>query len=329
MSDDATRARFPGLTTGYESFFLRACAPQGGLGVWIRYTVRCGRGQQPTGSLWCTLFDADAPAPLAAKLTIPEAASGVGDDWIGIGAARLGAGSASGEIRTQGAPPAAWNLQFTGAEPFWHLSRSWMYRAPLPRTKPISIHPVAVFDGTLTVAGRSIDVSRWPGMVGHNWGSQHAERWIWLHTMSPDTGGETTWLDVVLARIKFAGRTTPWIASGGICVDGKRVALGGAGRAGRTKITETPHGLDFVLPGARMSVSGTVHAPQARFVGWVYADPDGSRHHVANCSIADLSLRVDRPGRTATSLQTAGLAAYELGTRERDAGRSTQPFTDG
>jgi hypothetical protein len=133
-------------------------------------------------------------------------------------------------------------------------------------------------------------------MVGHNWGSQHAERWIWLHAMSFDAANETTWLDVVLARIMFVGRTTPWIASGGICLDGERVALGGASRARRTKITETPHGLDFILPGREMSVSGTVHAPQDRFVGWVYADPDGSEHDVVNCSKAAHR----RPGRVRT-----------------------------
>lgn len=153
-------------------------------------------------------------------------------------------------------------------------------------------------------------------MVGHNWGSQHAERWIWLHAMSFDAAEETTWFDVVLARIRFVGRTTPWIASGGICLDGKRAVLGGATRARRTKITETPQGLDFILPGREMSVSGTVHAPQDRFVGWVYADPDGSEHDVVNCSIADLNLSVVRQGRATARLQTVGLAAYELGIRE-------------
>jgi hypothetical protein len=92
--------------------------------------------------------------------------------------------------------------------------------------------------------------------------------------------------------------------------------LGGATRARRTKITETPQGLDFILPGREMSVSGTVHAPQDRFVGWVYADPDGSEHDVVNCSIADLNLSVVRQGRATARLQTVGLAAYELGIRE-------------
>ena len=103
------------------------------------------------------------------------------------------------------------------ADGFYRHLREW-FTAFLPRQRGAagntitSCRPLARFDGTLTVAGRSIDVSGWPGMVGHNWGSQHAERWIWLHAMSFDAAEETTWLDVVLARIKFVGRTTPWIA---------------------------------------------------------------------------------------------------------------------
>ena len=32
----------------------------------------------------------------------------------------------------------------------------------------------------MTVDGREIEVDRWPGMVGHNWGAEHAERWTWI-----------------------------------------------------------------------------------------------------------------------------------------------------
>ena len=66
-----------------------------------------------------------------------------------------------------------------------------MYRARLPRTKLLSPAPAARFSGSLTVDGRSIDVDGWRGMAGHNWGAQHAERWIWLHGLTED--GD--WLD--------------------------------------------------------------------------------------------------------------------------------------
>jgi hypothetical protein len=78
-----------------------------------------------------------------------------------------------------------------------------------------------------------------------------------------------------------------------------------------------------------VQVRGSVSAPLERFVGWVYADPDGSEHHTVNCSIADMRLSVSRGGGAASELVVEGGAAYELGMRERDHGVPIQPFADG
>jgi hypothetical protein len=322
MTEDPCRARFGELGRGgYESFYLRACRPEGGLGVWIRYTVHRRPDAAPTGSLWFTLFEPDGP--VAAKLTVPEPATGDGE-WIKIGEAGIGAGGADGEIGD-----VSWELEFTGAEVLRHLPRDWMYRAALPRTKPLSPHPIARFTGTMSVRGKEIRLDGWPGMVGHNWGTQHAERWIWLHGMGFEGTDDGTWLDVVLARIKLAGRTTPWIASGAISVDGSRFALGGPQRFRSTRVAETPEKLEFVLPGRGIAVSGTVRAPRERFVGWIYAAPDGSEHHVVNCSIADLDLWVSRGDERLIGLTSTGVNAYELGMREHDHGMVIQPYADG
>jgi len=73
-----------------------------------------------------------------------------------------------------------------------------------------------------------------------------------------------------------------------------------------------------------------VSAPRDRFVGWVYADPDGGEHNTVNCSIADMRLVVERPadGRR-WELTVPGGAAYELGMREHDHGIDIQPYPDG
>lgn len=324
MDLDDTTARFPRMAGGYESFYLRACRPEGGLGLWLRHTVHRRPGHPPTGSVWFTLFDADAAAPVAAKVTVRDPTTGSGD-WIRVAGARIGVGGAAGRIALDGGTSAAWELSFTGEPALRHLPRGWLYRAPLPRTKSISLHPAARFDGTLTVAGRTIDLAGWSGMVGHNWGSQHAERWIWLHGLAP--GG--AWLDVVLGRLRLAGRTTPWMASGALCLEGERLRLGGPLRTRTTTVDEAPDRVDFALPGRDLLVTGRAEAPRERFVGWIYADPDGSEHHTVNCSIADLTLTVARRGRPPVSLRVAGTAAYELGLREHDHGLPIQPFSDG
>ena len=225
----------------------------------------------------------------------------------------MGADGASGRIGDE----FAWELALEGAEePLFHLPRAWMYRAPLPRTKLLSPAPAARFSGRLSVEGREIPVDGWRGMAGHNWGAQHAERWIWLHGLTQD--GD--WLDAAIGRVKIGPATTPWIGNGALSIAGDRYALR------RAKVTEAPGHCTFVLSGSGVQVRGSVSAPPERFVGWVYADPDGSEHHTVNCSIADMRLSVSRGGGAASELVVPGGAAYELGMREHDHGIPIQPF---
>ena len=313
---DPTAARFPAVPAKaghYESFYLKLCHPSEPLGAWIRYTVHKRPSAEPTGSLWFTLFEPSGPT--AAKLTLPGPVAG-GADWLRVGEARIGADGASGSI----GDGTAWQLALEGAEEaLLHLPAGWLYRAPLPRTKLLSPAPAARFSGGMTVGGRSIDVDGWRGMVGHNWGAQHAERWIWLHGLTEDAD----WLDVGIGRVRIGPLTTPWVANGALSIAGDRHALR------RVKVTEYPASCTFALSGRRIEVRGTVEAPPERFVCWVYADPAGSEHHAVNCSIADMRLRVSRRGGPSAELVVAGGAAYELGMRERDHGIAIQPFPDG
>ena len=303
----------PARAGHYESFYLKLCHPSEPLGAWIRYTVHKRPGEAAKGSLWFTLFEAGGPS--AAKLTAPGPTSGDGD-WLRVGEARVGADGASGSIGDD----FAWDLSLDGAEqPLLHLPRAWMYRARLPRTKLLSPAPAARFSGGLTVQGREIAVDGWRGMAGHNWGAQHAERWIWLHGITPD--GD--WLDAAIGRVKVGPATTPWVGNGALSIAGDRYALR------RAKVTEAPTHCTFALSGSGVQVRGSVSAPAERFVGWVYADPDGSEHHTVNCSIADMRLSVSRGRERASELVVPGGAAYELGMREHDHGVPIQPFPDG
>ena len=122
--------------------------------------------------------------------------------------------------------------------------------------------------------------------------------------------------------------TTPWIANGAISLAGERHVLGGPGR--RVEVGESPDSCAFLLPGRGMRVRGTVSAPRDRFVGWLYADPDGGEHNVVNCSVADMRLALERRGGGGTwELEVKGAAAYELGMREPDHGVALQPYPDG
>ncbi len=263
------------------------------------------------------------------KLTT-DALCAPNEAWIAVGDARLAPGRAEGACGA-----ARWSLRFASPEPeLRHLPHALLYRAPLPRTKLTSPAPAARFEGTLELAEHTLQLDGWRGMVGHNWGAQHAERWIWLHGVGFDDDPEA-WIDVAIGRVRVAGRTTPWVANGALRIDGERHRLGGLGARGLL-VAERPERCAFTLPGAGgLVVEAHVQAPPAALAGWRYADPDGNgpseshQHDVSNCSIAALALVVRQPGRPARTLRTAHGAAYELGMREHDHGVPIAPFGDG
>jgi hypothetical protein len=341
-------ALFPSADIGvgmYESFYLRAVSPAEPVGAWIRYTVHKRPGHAPSGSLWCTVFDASAGRPFMHKLTTPALAAPAGD-WIEIGEdARLGPGIAEGACG-----PARWSLRFASDEPeLRHLKQAWLYKTPLPRTKLTSPAPAARFDGTIELPDRTLKLDEWPGMVGHNWGSEHAERWIWLHGIGFEED-PSAWLDVALGRVLIAGRLTPWMASGAVSLDGRRLRLGGLGARG-LKVAESAARCSLTLPGEDgLSLEAHVNMPAQTSAGWRYEDPGAlshtqpgsvsvppppsaaagaGEHDVVNCSVAALTLNVRPRGEAARTLHTAHGAAYELGMRERDHGVPLAPFSDG
>jgi hypothetical protein len=340
---------FPGvaLRAGmYESFYLRAVAPDRPLGVWIRHTVHKRPGQPPRGSLWCTVFDAQRGRPFMHKLT-SDALTVPPGGWIAVGAegeradpqdAPAGDAQSAGEGGSmmpgsaQGrCGGARWSLRWRWQEPeLRHLARELLYRAPLPRTKLTSPAPRALFDGAVELPdGRSLELRGWPGMVGHNWGSEHAERWIWLHGVG--FAQETdAWLDVAIGRIKLAGALTPWVANGALSLGGRRLRLGGLGARG-LRVQESAAGCSLQIPGeAGLELAAHARVPDETAAGWRYADPDGSEHDVVNCSIAALELELRRPGEASTrTLSSDHGGAYELGMRERDHGVAIAPFADG
>jgi hypothetical protein len=311
--------RFPEIPPSkghYESYYLRATAPDRPAAVWIRYTVHKDPGEAATGSLWCTVFDPERGEPLAVKqsFAVPRAA-----EWIEIGGHRFGPGRATGAAEALG-HQGAWDLRFDGGSgPLHHLPAEWMYAAPLPRTKTLSPVCDARFDGSVELDGHGLDLDGWRGMVGHNWGAEHAERWIWLHGVNFE-GAPDAWIDVAVGRITVGPLLTPWIANGALHLDGRRRTLGGLGAIRATKVDEQPEGARLRLGDVEIALRN----PPGQTVAWVYADPPGGDHHSLHSSVAAVELHVE--GR---HLRSPYGGCYELGVREHDHGVPVQPFPDG
>ena len=302
--------RWPDVRPGrghYESYYLRAVDPARPRGVWIRYTVHAAPGGRPSGQLWFTFFDRDAPRPRAVRVDVDEPTTGDGT-WIRLGEACFGPSGIAGA-----AGAASWSLRWRSSEPaLAHLPRDWMYRARLPRTKLLSLSPAAVFDGTVSIDGETVDLAGWPGMVGHNWGEQHADSWIWLHGLGFEGRGADTWLDVAVGRIALGPVTTPWVANGAR-EPGRRAARPRRARAAGDR---GRRGRPLRAAAARQARDGGRDggsAPAEAFVEWDYAEPrrvDAPRRQLLG---RRQRVHVERTGAEPMTLSGPHRAAYELG----------------
>jgi hypothetical protein len=308
----------------YESVFLAAHHPSEPEAIWIRHTVHAPPGGgAPRASVWFTHFGPSGVR--AAKATVAPASHDDAHTVIAGELGRVGPGGSSGELVTDGCS-ARWDLQFDDVErPMLHLPSPRMYGLPIPRTKALAAIPSLTLAGSVEVDGDPVDVAGWPGSVGHNWGAEHADRWIWLRA-GPFDGMDRSWLDVVIGRIKIGPVRTPWLANGMVSIDGTRHRVGGLGRSLRPTVSERPDGARLVLPGADISAEVTVRLALDRCVAWSYRDPSGEAHEVVNCSAADIDVELTGNGQTRTFEGPVGV--YEIGAHTAALPVDLQPFDD-
>lgn len=300
---------------GYESWFLSARDPGSPRALWIRHTRLAPRGGAASAALWCTLADRGGGHP-------PVVIKQVFLAWP----AEAAAGPA--QFRGQaalGQRAAHWDLAITSPQPALQpLRPAVLRRAPLPRTKTEACVPDGWITGTVGAGGLTADVSGWRGTVGHNWGSEHADTWVWLHADFGTAPG--SWLELVLARIRIGGALLPWTAMGALSPDGERIPLGGLGR--RPRVDARPGRLtaDIPSPGARLQLTVTTSDDDA--VAVRYEDPSGGTRVVRHALLASVELTLRRAGGREATLSTHH-GAYEYGTSHSTGEITPAPLPEG
>ena len=219
------KVRFPEVAIArphYESVYCTLVHPTEPEALWIRTTVQKRPGKGPTGALWVTWFS--QAGVLATKINdLPVSPGGHG---LSCGPATQGPAGTRGSVESDQLS-ARWDLGFAPrTHSLEHLHSAVLYRAPLPRTKATSPVPDLDVEGTLVVNNKPVDLTGWTGMLGHNWGTEHAARWIWLRASGLGDDG-TGWLDAVLGRVRVGPVLAPWTSFGALELDGTRHHLGG------------------------------------------------------------------------------------------------------
>jgi hypothetical protein len=269
-------------------------------------------------ALWCTSFD---PEPVAVKQSLDAFPAGA----IATRSAFRGAAQAGGHA-------AEWELALAGEEPpVRPLRPALLYRTRLPRTKTEAPLPDGIATGRVTFDGRRVEVAGWRATVGHNWGSEHAERWVWLHAAGFEDEPDA-WLELALARVRVGGALLPWVANGALALFGERLRLGGLGHVPGVRVAALPGRLEAIVPGERVEVRVAVNADLDQVVGFRYAglgaDPVAGEREVLHAGIAGVRLRARRPGRNSAELYSPAGGGYELGGRAFTHRVPLQPYPD-
>lgn len=221
---------------------------------------------------------------------------------------------------------AQWELAITSEQaPVRPLRPAVLYRAPLPRTKLEASVPDGLITGLLEVNGHRVGVDRWRGTVGHNWGTDHADRWVWLHAAGFGAAPQA-WLELVLGKIKIGLARSPWAAVGTFSLDGQPLPLGGLGR--RPLVQAGPGRLTAVIPSPRARLKVAVTPSDNDAVAVAYTDPAGGTRAVRHAAIATVQLAWHHQGESDLTI-SSGRGVYEYGTSQGMPGITLQPLPEG
>jgi hypothetical protein len=301
---------------GYESWFLSARDPAAPRALWIRRTMlRPARGPA-SAALWCTVVDR---ALSAQPVVIKEVFTAFPRETAAGPSRFTGAAAMDGQH-------ARWDLAVTSSlPPLRPLRPAALYNAPLPRTKLEASVPDGLVSGLLEVDGNTLELDGWRGTVGHNWGSEHADSWVWLHAAGFD-GAPDTWLELVLAKIKVGPVRSPWTAMGALGLDGEVVPLGGLGH--RPHVSANSRRMTVAVPSGGGRLFVTVIAADDDAATVTYADPGGGTRLVTHAARAAVRLSFRGGGQDERTI-SGSCGAYEYATSEHLPYLTPRPLPEG
>jgi hypothetical protein len=316
----------------YEVYYLTFTDPATGVGVWIRYTMVAPfpeTGEPSSASLWFLAMDPRAGASVggtaAAGATFGRKASyeigrlvATSDPFrLQVGDAVLTDGTMSGSF-----DDVSWDLR-------WAPGRAYEHVHPLLRGIASTIlvlpHGDVALHGSVSFAGRRLELDGARGGQAHLWGAKHASRWAWVHCndfRTPD--GEPvpdTFVDGVSVIVPRFGRelgpNTPFVGR----VAGRDFRSTSAVRVLSNSSTFTFTSWRFEAVDGYRKLVGEVDADPGLLAGVTYHDPDGELAYCYNSEAASIRLNVyERAHRVggwthATTLVAEGRAHFEYAQR--------------
>lgn len=291
----------------YESRFIRANHPDRAQAVWLRWTLLYPRPGEPVADVWVMVFDPDGAGNRALKQPHPiTVADYRSDPW----SARIG-DTAIDDRRAVGTLDGAqWDVAITpGEEPAVKLLSERAYRAKFPTAKTQVRHPLAHFDGTVTL-GEPVSLTNWTGSVNHNWGRKHTPAYAFGQVCGFD-GHPASGLEIVTAHAALGPLRLPAATLFVLRHAGHQIAVRSIAAARHTHGSYEPFAWSFGGRADGIEMRGEIRARTPDVIGLTYTDTDNTTKYCYNSALADCRITLSGRGLD-TELTASRRAMFEI-----------------
>lgn len=317
-----------------ESWFLKANEPGGRRALWLKATVfarpaSADRRQAPVPPIaeaWAIAFDRER-GHVATKTAVPLDAARFarGTLDVAVDGCELSLGRARGALAT-GTRRVDWDLAVgpERAAPIMHLPSASLYEGAFPPSKLVTPLADARVSGGVHVdrgdgsERETWDVSSWPAMMGHNWGTSHARLYAWVHCNAWDDAEDLT-LEAVSARVRMGPVLSPMATAVFVRWKGRRWDLNARELLGGNRGSISMRRWEVTAAGKGLDVRAELDAETDDFVGLHYPNPSGGMTYCLNTKLARTRVELRLPG-AAPFVATSRAGALEIGTRDRHHG---------
>jgi hypothetical protein len=299
-------------TGHYESWFIRANAPDDAQAFWMRYTIFAPRGREAAvGETWAIWFDAARARTVASKEVWPiDRCSFSGNTLdVRIAESTLDDARARGRAATD-EHTIAWDLEYGGGGAPLLLLPERLYGAALPRAKALVGRPLARFRGSIDVDGERVDIEDWVGSANHNWGSRHTDRYAWGQVAGFDEAPDA-FLECSTARLRIGPLWLPRMSPVVLRLGDEELRFDSVLRAMRARGSYEPYRWTIETRGPAGAVRVRIEGDAADFVALRYPNPPGGTKICLNSKLARCQVTVVRPDRPELLLHSRR-AAFEI-----------------
>jgi len=297
--------RWDGLAKGFfEVYYLKWNDEPSRTAGWVRYTLTSPKKNvgKPYCELWGIFFDAENPKnnyAVKRRFPIYDLAWETRKFMVRIAGAELNMDRCFADVTDpKTGHSLAWDFRIrSGSDTYRYFPSEFFYSGPFPKTKVLSPHMDARFNGRVVVDGRQIDVCDAPGQQIHLWGARYAQRWARGHcnTFSEDPCAVWEGLDT---QIRMGPVKSPHLKLFYLKFDGRSHFFNSPAYWFKNKSRWELGRWEFEFADREVRVMGVVNCEYDEIVAVTYTDPDGKKLWCNNSKVASISMKIFNPSGT-------------------------------